>query len=572
MKILLPAFACLFFCCSSSGSKKVVPEQVVVSDNRITGIIGDSAMVVTAHREATQVGFDILKQGGNAVDAAVAVQFALAVVYPNAGNIGGGGFMVWRNNNGETNTLDFREMAPAASTKNMFLDPGTAEVNREMIESSHLASGVPGSVDGMWTAHQKYGSMDWKKLLDPAIKLAIEGFPLTARQANELNAKQKDLKKLNKGKTYFINDNWKAGDTLIQKDLAKTLVRIQMEGRKGFYEGNVANLIVKEMTAHNGIITADDLKNYHAVWRAPVKGTYQGYEIISMPPPSSGGVALIQLLNAVENYQVKNSGHNTVETINLMTEAEKFVYADRSTWLGDPDFFKVPLSELTDKKYAQQRMQNFENGKVIPANQIAAGVFPGYESEETTHFSIVDAYGNAVAITTTLNDSYGSGIVVDGCGFILNNEMDDFSAKPGEPNLYGLIGGEANAIAPGKRMLSSMTPTIVVKDGQLFMVTGTPGGSTIITSVFQTILNVVDHDMTMQESINASRFHNQWLPDEILVERTGFNTEVIAGLKQMGYKIKDRDAIGRVDAILVRADKKLEGAADPRGDDWAMGW
>ncbi len=574
MRIFLISFLWILSC--SSGSERSA-QTVAPSDEkeflvgRTHGAIGDSAMVVTAHPEATKVGLAIMQAGGNAVDAAIAVQFALAVVYPNAGNIGGGGFMVTRMANGEINALDFREKAPERASKDMFLDPKTKEVDRHLIENTHLASGVPGSVDGMWTAHQKYGSMPWEKLVQPAIDLAIHGFPITKMQAADLTGMQTELKNLNKGKNYFIKTKWNEGDTLIQADLAQTMIEIQKNGRAGFYEGNVAEKIAAEMKNHNGIITKEDLKNYHSAWRTPVTGTYKNYTIISMPPPSSGGIALIQLLNMVEDQPLKKWGFQSLNTVHIMTEAEKRVYADRSTWLGDPDYFKVPQNELISKEYAKFRMQGIDTVKITPANAIKAGTFPGYESEETTHFSITDPFGNAVAITTTLNDSYGSRITVAGCGFILNNEMDDFSAKPGEPNLYGLIGGTANAIAPGKRMLSSMTPTIVLKEDKLFMVIGSPGGSTIITSVFQNIVNVTEFDMTMQESINAPRIHNQWLPDEIKVEND-VDPLLIAALKKQGYTITGREAMGRVDAILIHDNGKKEGGADPRGNDTALGY
>ena len=561
--------------CSSSSNQTAQQQQQNPADqflqDRTHGVLSDSAMVVCAHPEAAEVGMNILKAGGNAIDAAIAVQFALAVVYPNAGNLGGGGFMLLRLKSGEVNALDFREKAPSASSKDMFINKATGEVDREIIETSHLASGVPGSVDGMWTAHQKYGTMPWEKLIQPAIDLAQKGFPLTQMQAEDLNDLQIELKKLNKGKNYFIKSKWSDGDSLIQMDLANTLINIRDKGREGFYSGEVAEKIEKEMRSHNGIITLDDLKNYHSVWRTPVSGTYKNYKVISMPPPSAGGIALIQLLNMMENYPLKRWGFQSLNAIHIMTEAEKRVYADRATWLGDPDFTNVPAQQLTSKKYTSQRMYNVDTINIIPSKDIAAGNFPDYESEETTHFSIVDQYGNAVAITTTLNDSYGSRIVVAGCGFILNNEMDDFSAKPGEPNLYGLIGGEANAIVPNKRMLSNMTPTIILKDNNLFMVIGTPGGSTIITSVFQNILNVFEFDMTMQESINAPRFHHQWVPDEIKLENN-FDKTTADALTKQGYKIVFRAPMGRVDAILLYDNKMMEGGADPRGDDVAEGW
>ena len=561
--------------CSSSSNQTAQQQQQNPADqflqDRTHGVLSDSAMVVCAHPEAAEVGMNILKAGGNAIDAAIAVQFALAVVYPNAGNLGGGGFMLLRLKTGDINALDFREKAPSASSKDMFINKATGEVDREIIETSHLASGVPGSVDGMWTAHQKYGSMPWEKLVQPAIELAQKGFPLTQMQAEDLNDLQNELKKLNKGKNYFIKTKWLGGDSLIQMDLANTLINIRDKGREGFYSGEVAEKIEMEMKTHNGIISLNDLKNYHSVWRTPVSGTYKNYKVISMPPPSAGGIALIQLLNMMENYPLKRWGFQSLNAIHMMTEAEKRVYADRATWLGDPDFTNVPAQQLTSKKYTSQRMYNVDTINIIPSKDIAAGNFPDYESEETTHFSIVDQYGNAVAITTTLNDSYGSRIVVAGCGFILNNEMDDFSAKPGEPNLYGLIGGEANAIVPNKRMLSNMTPTIILKDNNLFMVIGTPGGSTIITSVFQNILNVIEFDMTMQESINAPRFHHQWVPDEIKLENN-FDKTTADALTKQGYKIVFRAPMGRVDAILLYDNKMMEGGADPRGDDVAEGW
>lgn len=573
MRLFIIAFVFLLSC--SSSSNQTAQQQQTPSDhflqNRIHGVLSDTAMIVCAHPEAAEVGINILKEGGNAIDAAIAVQFALAVVYPNAGNLGGGGFMLLRLNTGETNALDFREKAPSAASKDMFIDKASGEVDRKIIETSHLASGVPGSVDGMWTAHQKYGSMSWDKLVQPSVELAGKGFPLLENQADELNGLQNELKELNKGKNYFIKTKWVGGDTLIQKDLEKTLITIRDKGRDGFYSGEVAEKIVQEMKTQNGIITSNDLINYHSIWRTPVSGTYKNFKVISMPPPSAGGVALIQLLNMMENYPLKRWGFHSLNAIHIMVEAEKRVYADRATWLGDPDFTKVPVQQLISKKYTSERMFNVDTINIIPSEKIAAGNFPDYESEETTHFSIVDQFGNAVAITTTLNDSYGSRIVVSGCGFILNNEMDDFSAKPGEPNLYGLIGGEANAIEPNKRMLSNMTPTILLKDNKLFMVVGTPGGSTIITSVFQNIINVIEFDMTMQESVNAPRFHHQWVPDEIKLE-WDFDKKIADALTAQGYKIVSRDVMGRVDAILIYENNTLEGGADTRGDDVATGW
>ncbi|MBK8680325.1 MAG: gamma-glutamyltransferase [Bacteroidetes bacterium] len=546
--------------------------QCKAQHQETTSTIAKHAMVVSANTFASNVGIEIIKNGGNAVDAAIAVQFALAVVYPNAGNIGGGGFMVIRLANGETATLDFREKAPANSNRDMYLE-SDGEVNRNVIESTQLASGVPGSVDGMWEAHKKYGTIAWEKLLQPAIALAENGFVLTEQQANEFNNNKAEFKKVNPTKNYFIKETeWKVGDTLIQSDLANTLKRIQQNGRDGFYKGETANLIVQEMQNGNGIMQLSDLENYHSIWRTPITFNYKEYEIISMPPPASGGVCLAQMMGMIETFPIKDYGFQSVEAIHLMTEAERRSYADRATWLGDPDFFDVPLSSLIDSNYLQHRMMDFNPQHATTSKEIKAGEFAMHESDETTHFSIVDAEGNAVAVTTTLNDSYGSKIIVNGAGFLLNNEMDDFSAKPGEANMYGLVGGEANAIAPGKRMLSSMTPIIVTKNDSLFMVLGSPGGSTIITSVFQCIINVIEFNMTMQQSVDAGRFHNQWLPDEILYERNKIDSTTLSQLQKMGHTIKSKEAIGRVDAILINANGTLEGAADKRGDDSAVGY
>lgn len=528
--------------------------------------------VVTAHPEASGVGLQILKAGGNAVDAAVAVQFALAVVYPNAGNIGGGGFMVYRSAGGDFAALDFREAAPAAATRDMFLDE-TGNPIAELSLRGQLASGVPGVVDGMIKAHTRFGKLDWEALLQPAIHLAKQGFPLTEMQAKELNNRRESFQKYNPEGTALINDGeWKAGDTLVQPELAHTLSLISQKGRAGFYEGEVADRIVAEMASGNGIISYADLKNYEAKWREPVMSTYRGLKIVSMPPPSSGGIALISMLKSVEAYPLSKWGFQKDSTMRVMIEAERRVYADRATHLGDPDYYEVPQAMLIDSAYNAERMRNFSFGHASFSSDIHAGSLPKIEHEETTHFSIVDKAGNAVAITTTINGSYGSYVVVAGAGFLLNNEMDDFSVKPGAPNMYGLIGGTANAIEPGKRMLSSMTPTILEKEGRLFMVVGTPGGSTIMTSVFQTILNVVDFGMDMQEAVAAPRFHHQWLPDEVALERDAVSKVVRHSLSTTGYKLVDRASIGRVDAILMLPDGAMQGGADPRGDDLAMGY
>ena len=532
----------------------------------------EKAAVVSAHPLASEIGKEILLKGGNAVDAAIAVQFALAVCYPVAGNIGGGGFMVIRTKDGKYDALDFRETAPAAAHRDMYLDEN-GEVITGLSTYGALAAGVPGSVDGMWSAFQKYSKLkQWTTLIEPAIELAYNGYEISAQEANWLNTFNEHFLDVNSDTISLvkINERWEEGDLLVQKDLAHSLKLIAEKGRDGFYSGEVADKLIDEMKRSNGIITHEDLRNYRSQWREVIRSDYKEYTVVGMPPPSSGGIALAMLLNAMETIDLAALGFHSLEAIHLMVEAERRVYVDRAVHFGDSDFYDVPVDQLLDKTYMNERMLNFNPQMASVSRELEAGLLT--ESEETTHFSVLDEEGNAVSLTTTINTAYGNKLMVSGAGFLLNNEMDDFSAKPGVPNFFGLIGSEANAIEANKRMLSSMTPTIVEKDGQLRIILGTPGGSTIITSVFQVLMNIIEFDMDAYEATAACRFHHQWRPDIIKIEIDCFSDSLMSQLNEMRHETAWRSPIGRVETIMINDEGIIEAAADPRGDDSASGY
>lgn len=532
-------------------------------------------MVASVDALATQVGVDILKQGGNAVDAAIAVGYALAVTHPQAGNLGGGGFMMIRTASGRTTAIDFREMAPNKASRDMFLDAaGNADSKKSL--TSHLASGVPGTVAGFALANKEYGTMPLSELIAPAQKLAENGIVVNEALADDLKVYGKEVlvNHRNSKAIFYKQDGapYARGEKLVQRNLAHSLNLIARQGPDAFYKGEIADEIAKEMAANGGLIDKADMANYKAIERKPVSGTYRGYEVFSMPPPSSGGIHIVEILNILENFDLAKMGFGSADAMQVIAEAEKYAYADRSEYLGDPDFVKVPSRALTSKAYAKMLAQQIDVNKARPSSEIKPGKLEPYESNQTTHFSVVDKQGNAVAVTYTLNTYFGSGIVAGNSGILMNNEMDDFSARPGTPNIYGLVGGEANAVQPYKRPLSSMSPTIVAKEGKTWLVTGSPGGSRIITTVLQMVVNSIDFGMNIAEATNAPRFHHQWLPDQLRVEK-GFSPDTLQRLEAKGQHVKVLPAMGSTQSIMIGPDGTLYGASDPRSiDDLTAGY
>ncbi len=568
--ILSAALLCPSLAIAQVPASQAIPaNQPIISDwARQQPVLAPHAMVASQEALATRIGVDILKRGGNAVDAAVAVGFALAVTLPRAGNIGGGGFMlVYSKKENKTIAIDYREVAPASATKTMFLD-AKGDADPKKSRDSGLAVGVPGTVAGLALAHEKYGSGKFKlsELIGPAIALAENGIIVDEDLAESLPLARNRLAAWPSSAKIFLKPDGAAlmrGDRLIQTDLAQTLSTIAAKGTKGFYEGPVAEKIVAAVNSAGGAMTVADFASYKVYEREPVRGTYRGFEIVSMPPPSSGGIHIIQILNMLESYRLNEMGAHSADTLHVMTESMKPAYADRSEYLGDPGFVQVPVKQLVSKKYAEARRAEITMDKARPAREIKPGNLAPYESDQTTHYSIIDSEGNAVANTYTLNFSYGVGMVAEGTGILLNNELDDFAAKAGVPNGYGLIGGDANAPAPGKRPLSSMSPTLVLKGGKVYLVTGSPGGSRIITTVLQVISNVIDHGMNVQEAVSAPRIHHQWLPDELRVER-GLSIDTVRILESRGHKVVVTPTSGSAQTIMVTPQGSLAGAADTR--------
>ena len=550
-KYILFSIFTLFINCNKSETKQI------------------KAAVVSARQEASDIGLNIIAKGGNAFDAMIATDLALSVCYPNAGNIAGGGFLVYRTTDGKFGSLDYREKAPEQATRDMYLDSDGNVISGKSTIGG-LAVGIPGTIAGLYEIHKKFGTMPWKDLVQPAINLAKNGYKVTNKQKRSFDSKKEDFIKIN-GKNTFYATDYKIDDLVINLPLANTLKLIQDKGRAGFYKGINADRLIQRVKETGGIITGNDLASYSPVWRTTIQFKYKELLITSMSPPSSGGICLGQMLEMIEPFDISQYGHNSLKSIQLMVEAERRSYADRAEFLGDPDFIEVPQKKLLDSIYLSDRMKSFNWDNATLSNEINPGNIIFKESEETTHYSIIDKLGNAISVTTTLNGSYGSKVFVEDGGYFLNNEMDDFSSKPGVPNMFGLLGSEANSIMPGKRMLSSMTPTIVEKNNKLYMILGTPGGSTIITSVFQTILNAYEFKMSMQEAVNAARFHHQWKPDVVILEPKKFDSDLIFKLKEKGYNIEEKFSriIGRVDAIMVDEDGNISTGADPRGDDFS---